>query len=231
MKLGLFLVFVSLGLGLPALQLGGPFLLLLWPSASALIVSVGYLFTGPGVLGKRADGTLAPLRVALLFPFFAFMWTMFHLQRRLLGEDCCDEVAPGLFLGRRPLPGELPADIALVVDLTSEFAELKEIRSGRRYLALPALDGGVPELTAFEAAVEQVALEQGRVYVHCASGHGRSTMLCAAVLMRRGLAKDVAEAEALLQARRPSVRLHGVQRRALASLTAVARKREPPPGE
>ena len=55
----------------------------------------------------------------------------------------------------------------------------------------------------------------GPVYVHCALGHGRSALVTAAVLLRRGIVGDVRAAELHLRERRPGVRLKGVQRRLL----------------
>lgn len=72
-------------------------------------------------------------------------------------------------------------------------------------------------------AAQQVAA--GRpVLVHCAHGHGRSATVLAAILIADGRAAGVAEAEALMQAQRPRVRLNRRQRAAL--LAWVARRKK-----
>lgn len=63
--------------------------------------------------------------------------------------------------------------------------------------------------------VRKVARWQGGVYIHCASGHGRSATVAAAVLMVRGLAADAKAAENLMKRVRPGIRLSLGQRRLL----------------
>ena len=58
--------------------------------------------------------------------------------------------------------------------------------------------------------------EAGRpVYVHCAHGHGRSTVVLCAALIRAGLARDPAAALALARSGRPRARLNHRQQGAL----------------
>ena len=75
-----------------------------------------------------------------------------------------------------------------------------------------------PQSHQIEAGV-QWALQQratGRaVLVHCAHGHGRSATVLAAVLIAEGQARGVDDAEGLLKAQRPRVRLNARQRAAL----------------
>jgi hypothetical protein len=54
--------------------------------------------------------------------------------------------------------------------------------------------------------------EAGTIYIHCAQGRGRSAALAAALLIARGMAANVDEAEAALSRARPSVRLNSAQR-------------------
>lgn len=53
------------------------------------------------------------------------------------------------------------------------------------------------------------------VYVHCAHGHGRSTVVLCAALIRAGLAADPRGALSLARAGRPRARLNDRQRTAL----------------
>jgi protein-tyrosine phosphatase len=189
---------------------------LLWPALSFVIVAAAYAGLGPTVFGKRPDGRLAGWAVALLLPYLVLTWALWRWLRRLGKEPCCHEVAPGLWLGRRPLPDEVPAGVDLVVDLTAEFPEPRGVCDGRTYLCLPTLDTLAPDERAFGELVRRVAGWPGTVYVHCASGHGRSATVAAAVLIARGLAGDVNEAEAMLRRARPGVRLKKAQRELLA---------------
>src|SRR4051812_1609170 len=95
--------------------------LLLWPAVSFLLVAAAYSGLGPCMFGKRTSGQIAWWALLLLLPFFFLAWSVWHLQRLFSKEDCWNEVAPGLFLGRRSFASELPPGVGLVVDLTSEF--------------------------------------------------------------------------------------------------------------
>ena len=184
------IVFTLFGLYLGALAflLGGPAWLLLWPALSFVLLGVAYAGAGPRLLGKRPDGSRVWWAAALFLPYLLLTGGIWHLQRCLSREPCCNELAPGLWGGRRPCPPELPDIVTLVVDLTAEFREPAKVRSGREYRCLPVLDASVPSAEGFRQLVEEVANWPGGVYVHCALGHGRTGMFVAAVLIARGLA-------------------------------------------
>jgi len=212
------LLLFSLGLGfgaLAALPTAEPMwarALLSWPAVAFLVVASAYVLRRPLLLGKRADGTIHPIARLFFAPFALFAWASWHGYRLATSEDACNEVAPGVWLGRRPFARDLPATVTVVVDLTAELVADHAVRTGRTYVCLPALDASVPDTRAFELVLARLVDEPGGVFIHCAFGHGRSAMLAAALLVRRGLARDVAEAEALLRARRPRVSLKGAQR-------------------
>jgi hypothetical protein len=135
---------------------------LAWPGLSLCIVGAGYLGVGPAVFGKRADGTLAWPAVLFLFPYFMLTWGAWHLIRILSREDCYNEVIPSLLIGRRPLPGELPDDVTLIVDLAAEFPESREVRRGRQYVSAPILDAWVPDELMFLSLFNESRRNRGR---------------------------------------------------------------------
>lgn len=189
---------------------------LLWPAWSVALVGLAYWRGMPGVFGKSPrTGRIRWRRRVLLAPYYAVAWAQWQLKARLLGERAFDEVAPGVFVGRRPTSArEVPADIALVVDLTSEFARAPALRTVSAYRTLPVLDTSAPPPATLSNLIEEISSETGKILIHCAVGHGRSATVAAALLMRRGLASTVQEAEELMRSRRPRVHLHRVQRRA-----------------
>jgi protein-tyrosine phosphatase len=201
------------------LREGGSVLLLLWPAASLLILAAAYAGLGPRVYGKRSDGRLSPLPVVLVLPYLLLTWLVWHLFRLFDREPCCHEVAPGLWLGRRPFAREIPPGISLVVDLTAEFAAPHGIRHGRDYLCVPTLDATAPDESALQLAIERILAQKGAVYVHCAQGRGRSALVAAGVLVRRGLAGGARQAEDMLRDIRRSVKLTPEQRRMLGRIT------------
>jgi protein-tyrosine phosphatase len=213
----LFLLFAAY-LAAVAYFLGGWGWLLAWPALSFAVVAAGYAGLGPRVFGKRDDGRLGVICCVVLLPYLALTWLAWHLRRLVSRQPCCHEVVPGLWLGRRPLVREIPAGVELLVDLTAEFWPARGVREGRTYVTLPTLDADSPDEARLRAFIERVATHPGPVYVHCALGHGRSALLVAAVLLKRGLATDEIEAVRILRSIRPGVRLTGRQRRLLRRL-------------
>ena len=210
MRNALTLLLIAGGLTVLALLYPGLRWMLLWSGGSFFAVAAAYALRRPGVFGKKPDGTMAPLPCLLLLPYLLLTWLLWYGQTRLSREASWDEVAPGLWLGRR-VSTKVPLGVTLVVDLTCEFEELRTLRQGREYLCLPTLDNAAPERGTFREVVQRVADWEGGVYVHCALGHGRSALVVAAVLMVRGLAESPEEALALVRRARPGVRLNRAQ--------------------
>jgi protein-tyrosine phosphatase len=188
-----------------AILLRGAGWLLLWPALSFMLLAAAYGGLGTSVLGKRPDGRMAWWGLLLFLPYLFLTWVVWHLLRVFSRAPCCHEVAPGLWLGRRALAHELPPGVGLVVDLTAEFPEPTGVRTGRTYVSVPILDAAAPGEDVLRAVIKQTASWPGIAYVHCASGHGRSAVLAAAVLVRRGLARDAADAESRLRRARPGM--------------------------
>ena len=186
-------------------------LLLLWPAAAFLAASLAYFLSRPGMFGKRENGSIGLLHLVLLFPFFLLTWSVWHLSRCIRRESCYHEISPGYYLGRRPLEGELPEEIMLVVDLTAEFAERRKIREEKDYLCLPILDAGVPCESDFEDLILKLLPRMEPMYIHCAEGHGRSAMVLATLIMCRENTGDVNQIESLIRSIRPGVHMKKAQ--------------------
>jgi hypothetical protein len=207
MKYGILFLAVGIVLGVEAVLLGGAYWLLVWPCVSFGLVGLAYLGLGARVFGKRSNGTIAWYSVVALLPYLLLTWTTWHVVRRLSKENCYNEIVPGLFVGRRPLPGELPSGVVMIVDLTAEFPERSGVRIGREYVAAPMLDTGATTETAFKSLVERIANCKRPVYIHCAQGHGRTGMVAAAVLVGKRNCATVVEAMSKLRAARPGIDL------------------------
>lgn len=206
-----------------ALWLRGPFLWFLWPAVSWLGLAYAYLRNRPKILGKRSDGTLHWLAVVFFLPHLAVGEIFFHFKRLVLKlEPCWNEIAPGLYIGRRPLPHELPADARWVVDLTAELFEPREVVRRGHYRCLPTLNRWVPEDADFRRLTRQLADVPEPIYVHCGSGLGRAATVMSALLILRGLEQDVDRAEERLRRARSRVYLHPAQRTLVTRTTSSA---------
>ncbi|MDB6136276.1 MAG: hypothetical protein JWM59_4519 [Verrucomicrobiales bacterium] len=183
--------------------------LLVWPALSFGGVALGYAGLGPRVFGKTGSGEIRPWFRMLHLPYFVFTWGVWHICRLLSREAALNRIDEGLVIGRRLLPGEAPEGFDHYVDLTAEFEEPHPIRTRPGYRCLPILDAGVPTLDELRRAVELCS--DGRVFVHCAQGHGRTGLFALALLLRRGNVRTVGEGISLLQSLRPAVSLNGGQ--------------------
>ncbi len=196
----------------------GPFLWLLWPAASWLGLAWVFLQNRPTLFGKKQDGTLSwsPALVVFL-PHLAAGEVYFHLKRMVLKEPCWNQAAPGIYIGRRPRQRELPGGVRWIVDLTAELYEPGEVVRHGHYRYLPVLNRWVPgEEADFRRLTRELAAVTEPIYVHCGSGLGRSATVVAALLILRGLADNVDQAERRLRRVRPRVYLHPAQRELVA---------------
>jgi Dual specificity phosphatase, catalytic domain len=193
-------------------------LLWAWLGVSFLAVLVAYAGVGPQLFSKRRNGTIALWAVVLWLPYFLLTWGIWYLGRLVRRRVHSHEIVPGLWLGAWPdTIRKLPPNTTLIVDLTAEF--FRRIHN-TNYLCLPTLDADSPTLEALNIAVAAIQASPGPIYVHCAAGHGRSATVVAAVLIARGLAQDLDDAEKKMQRIRRGVRLTPPQRRLLQNWIA-----------
>lgn len=222
MKHGVLFLVLGLTLcGMPWLYGGGWTWVLLWLGLDMLILSAAYIRHEAGVFGKRSDGTLAVSRVFIFLPYLLFTWAIWHLCR-LLPEPAVQRINDKLNIGRRVLPGELPAGIDVILDLSSEFIEPAAVRKDVRYINLATLDATAPAPVVLMATIRSLQPHE-HVFIHCAQGHGRTAMAAIALLLHRGQTTNVADGLRLLKAIRPGVSLSPSQWRCLEQCQAVLR--------
>jgi hypothetical protein len=206
--------------------------LLLWPAASFAIVASAYLGVGPRIFGKRSDGSMHLGATLVLLPYllpYRALWWL--LRARADSQPYVELVPRSLFVGRRLRAREFPSGLACVVDLTCEFESdtARVVPPIAHYISLPILDAYVPSASVLVDVVRRINAVDGAVYVHCAEGRGRVALVACAVLLSRGLARDVDEAIALLRAQRLII-LSGAQRALLVQArdALVAMNAHPP---
>jgi protein-tyrosine phosphatase len=219
MRYGLLFIMLGALVAMLAAVIGGAGWMLLWPALSFTVVGVAYVRRRPSMLGKRADGTRVWWALALLAPYFLLTWLTWHVERMLSRENVADEISPDVWVGRRPFVHELPPGVRVVVDLTAEFAAAPAVRRHVGDVSAPVLDGTAPEAVMLRELLDRLRDEEGILF-HCASGHGRSATLAAALMISRGLAANVEQAEAEARRRRPGIRMNAAQRALLRTMFA-----------
>ncbi len=201
---------------------GGVLTILYWPAACCAVIGAGYLGLGAGMLGKRADGTRPLWSWVIFAPYYLFVWIAMTFLRGLSSEDRYNEVAPGIFVGRRCELDELPEGVSTVVDLTAELDVPRGLRDAVFYRTLPTLDGAAPNERRLRALVDEVAARPGPIYVHCAAGHARSALTAAAIVLHRGGAADAVEVMRSFRKARPRIGLSSPQWSLLRRLAAAS---------
>jgi hypothetical protein len=181
----------------------------IWAGVSFGSAALGYAGLGPRVFGKGPGGRIPLVLKVLNFPYLAYTGCVWHLVRLLSREAAFNTIDDDLVIGRRLLAGEAPEGFDHYVDLTAEFEDPASIRVRSGYRCLPILDASVPNVDELMSAVEHSV--NGRAFVHCAQGHGRTGLFALALLLRRGRVQTIEEGVGLLRSLRPAVRLNREQ--------------------
>lgn len=186
--------------------------LALYPALSFAVLASAYLSGHAAIFGKR-QGRLSPVTLLWGLPYLLVSYGVWWAWRTLTREPAHHLVQEGLWLGRRPLAGELPAQVERVVDMTAELSRAGGLRAGLTFLELPTLDGLPPkDVAAFDALIGELTQNPMPTYIHCAQGHGRSALVVLALLLSADETLEVDEALKRLQHIRPGVSLGGAQR-------------------
>ena len=165
--------------------------------------------------GKRSDGTRAWWLVALALPFLGPVWIWWHARRPTLTEAPWHELSSDLVIGRRLLDREFDLEVDHIVDLTCEYTERPQQRQHAGYVCLPIVDGAAPPPLVLLQYAQRLNKLEGRIFLHCAEGHGRTATVAAALLLVRGTASHVDDALVRIAAVRPKARPYARQLRAL----------------
>ena len=225
-RLAILFSTITAVLALVVIRQGGWAWLLVWPAVSFGCVTSAYFGLGPGVFGKRADGSISWRSWILLGPYLAMAWAGWRVLRWLERGPAFARLAPDVWIGRRLLAHEYPAEIDTVVDLTCELVECRGVLSTRGYRALPTLDATAPSCVALGELVASLDGRDRTVYVHCAQGRGRTGVVAVAILLGRGTATTVDEAIRLAGVAR-ALRFTRNQRRTLDAFAESIRGNAP----
>lgn len=189
---------------------GGIGWMLSWLGFCFVALGTAHFSRFPCLFGKKPQGYLPFWSLMMFLPLHAYSHLVWWAIRWFSKEAAFSIVTDRLLIGRRLLRGELPAEVDLVVDLTSEFSEPSSIVESAGYLSFLILDGATPDPVKFRAFLR--SMPTGRTFIHCAQGHGRTGLFTCAYLIEHDIAQNVESALTLLVAARPALRLNREQR-------------------
>jgi protein phosphatase len=183
---------------------------LVWPITYVGKVTAGYCGLGAGIYGKRAGRLPLTTQIVLGPVLFGQYLSLVYYRRQCRPWD---EVAPGVWIGRRLNDAEaaeaIRQGVTAVLDLSVEFSEARPFCESQRveYHHLPVLDLTAPtqaQLVEGAAFIDSRA-KSGVVYVHCKIGYSRSAAMVCAWLLSSGRATSVEGAILQLRSVRPTI--------------------------
>ena len=177
--------------------------ILLWPATSFTVVAISYLTASPKCFAKQENGRIHFIPQLLMLPYLICLWSLWHIIRLCQTENPYDELNEQITIGRRLFVHELPPDTQMVIDLTCEFNEDKRIVKNYDYRCFPILDCCPAEQQPLIDFLQSVALCDKKMFVHCAQGHGRTSMIVCILLVLQKKASSPQEAMQQIKEKRP----------------------------
>ncbi|MBF0225037.1 MAG: dual specificity protein phosphatase family protein [Desulfobacterales bacterium] len=182
-----------------------------WTGFSAIFVSISYFANSTILFGKNQNGKLA-LHSILILPYLIIIRLIWHIQKLISNESKMDKVTDNLYAGRRILNFEVPNFITQVIDLTCEFNEPSKIAKEKKYYSLSILDGGTPQISHLRNILSNINLSNEKTLIHCAKGHGRTSMIIVLFLLKNGICNNIEEAINFLISKRPKAKMNKHQK-------------------
>jgi rhodanese-related sulfurtransferase len=173
--------------------------LLLWIIINLSIMSIAYALNRPYyILGKVKSGHINPILLFLNLPWLLFSWSIFRVQMWVSRKDIVNQIeGSSIYISSRPLDNFDYTPYEVVIDLTAEF--LKDDVVNAEYICYPNLDA-IALTNYYENPMD---FKDKKVLVHCANGHGRSSLFVAKLLVDLDIVVSLEEGLALIKKSRP----------------------------
>ena len=216
MARSLLLLLLGITLACIAFAYGGWTYFVGWLGFDFIILGAAHIQHSHRVFGKRTDGALPLWSWAVFLPLQIYSLATLTLTRAIGNEPRISTVNDTLSIGSRPSGSDDCTRFDAVIDLTAEFQETKRVRQQLGYFCFPILDASAPSADALKAVVDTP--RKGRIFVHCAQGHGRTGLFAAAWLLANGAAATADEALSILRKARSGIKLNSLQKRCLSEV-------------
>ena len=119
---------------------------------------------------------------------------------------------------KRAFSNELPSQVETIVDLAAEFPAPKRVKDNFHYFSFPMLDAAALNTEMMLNLLTALKGNNSNLYIHCDQGHGRSATVVAVVLVLKGFADSLVNAEQIIKSKRPKVNIHKEQMKSAKSI-------------
>ncbi|MBU2711098.1 phosphatase PAP2 family protein [Zooshikella harenae] len=188
-------------------------LILLWPTCSLIIISLGYAGLGADIFQKD-QGRIQPAARWLLFPYHlgALLSWLWYTKNQPAYQRVDAQLAIGRKLNTRDLSALEALKPLAIVDLASEYNEHPQLINQQvPYLSLAIMDLTPPTKDQLVQAIQFIHHYQQQGYhilVHCALGYSRSAAVIIAYWLSTGRYNTLDEAIDHLHTLRPNTVLN-----------------------
>jgi len=186
--------------------------LALWPAVTFGWLGVAYLLNRPTFLGKKADGSYRIVVYCVLLPYL-WLAVAIDWMRRRGRRPRVVHVHGNVFFGGRADAEAIPQAVTHIVDLAAELPKAEMVRP-LTYESFPILDQARCSTSDLVKLVRRITTCEG-VYIHCAAGRSRSTLIAACILLHHHAVFSASEAVDVIVQREPRAILNRRQRRAV----------------
>ncbi len=171
--------------------------LLIWFAINFLIFTIAYYFNKPSmILGKNRDGICNKFLMIINLPWILFTQIIFRMQVFCIKEDFANKIAhTNIWISRRPLENDNLDKFSLVIDLTAEFT--RDLNA-KNYICIPNLDAHYLK----NIEIIDKKFKNSNILVHCANGHGRSSIFVALLMLKWNYATNIKQALEMIKASR-----------------------------
>ncbi|MCU1800693.1 fused DSP-PTPase phosphatase/NAD kinase-like protein [Pectobacterium parvum] len=163
-----------------------------WFTIVMITLTVFYFFNSTKIFLKNVDGLSKIFSFLILLPFYIINIFYFKVQRLKSNQSReFQKVNNELYIGRLINYNRLPSVVESVIDLTVEFIPKP---STQDYYSIPILDDSYPSDENIRRFIDVIDKCHKPIFIHCAEGHGRTLLMAAIYLKKRGFNKSTDEA-------------------------------------
>lgn len=179
-----------------AILFEGTLFLMLWCACNFYLIAIAYFCNFSKILMKDKNGQIPFWVTIFFFPFRMLLHFSFLLSRLFKKTNTLKQINQNIYCGPRVVYGSIPEAVDAIIDLTYEFSEASKIKEGKAYYSFPILDGMPPSDAKIVEFIQNI--KEKPVYIHCAMGHGRTSMFTILYLIIHKYVENYDESLSLL---------------------------------